>query len=383
MTKINSPTSILEFGSTHLHLAVYDKIVFNQCSFYKEKINYTRIEDTLKDQPIFDLITKAENDLNKHLNEITLLIDSPTIYSLDFSIQKIFDKKIITKTEIDYLINDCENIIKINNIDKEILHTLKHQIIIDDKENEYKNDITIEAHKVTIDLKFILIEKKLCDILKKLFLKKHITIKNIFCTSYIKSLEIINKNEIKGYSSFIDIGLKKSSLSIFKDNKLLYLNNTFVGGDHVTKDISKVLKLDYRKAESEKFKFSKYNNSEINLINNTDNELLRKIINSRLEEIIELLFLDCPVKNNFDPLSNLKLYFIGNGSKVLNDNLLSFGQEFNFIKEMSIIEDEAKDCCDGAMKFLASYTDNNMPKPSISLENKGFFEKLFDYFSSK
>ena len=46
-----------------------------------------------------------------------------------------------------------------------------------------------------------------------------------------------------GYSSFIDIGLKKSSLSIFKNNKLLYLNNTHIGGDHITRDISKILKV--------------------------------------------------------------------------------------------------------------------------------------------
>ncbi len=383
MTEIDSPNSILEFGSTHMHLAVYDKIFLNQCSFYKEKINYTKIEESSKEQPIFNLITKAENDLNKHLNEVTLLIDSPSIHSLDFSIQKIFDKKIISKIEIDYLINDCEKIIKINNTDKEIIHTIKHRILIDDKETEYQNEIMREAHKVIIDLKFILIEKNVCENFKKLFLQKHITIKNIFCTSYIKSLEIINKNQISGYSSFIDIGLNKSSLSIFKDNKLLYLNNTFVGGDLVTKDISKVLKLDYRKAESEKFKFSKNNKTNSNLIDNNDEDLLRKIINSRLEEIIELLFLNCPIKNYFNSDSNLKLYFIGNGSKVLNDNLLSFGPEFNFIKEMSVVQDEAKECCEGAMKFLASHQDNNTKKSSISLENKGFFEKLFNYFSSK
>ena len=50
---------------------------------------------------------------------------------------------------------------------------------------------------------------------------------------------------------------------------------------------------------------------------------------------------------------------------------------------MSVVQDEAKECCEGAMKFLASHQDNNTKKSSISLENKGFFEKLFNYFSSK
>ena len=225
------------------------------------------------------------------------------------------------------------------------------QIMIDDKIFDEKNEIIIEAQKVTIDLKFVLIEKKTCDLIRELFLKKHITLKSIYCTSYIKSLEIIKKNQISGYVSFIDIGLKKSSLTIFQDSKLLYLNNTYIGGHHITNDIVKVLNLDYRKAEAEKFKFSKSNKCEDITINKSDDKMLRKIINARLEEIIELLFLNCPLINNFNFNSDLKLYFIGNGSKVLSENLLSFGPEFSFLKEMSIINETAKDSCDSALKY--------------------------------
>ena len=35
------------------------------------------------------------------------------------------------------------------------------------------------------------------------------------------------------------------------------MNNTHIGGDHITKDISKILKIDYRTAEAKKLKFSK------------------------------------------------------------------------------------------------------------------------------
>ena len=383
MTINKASNSILELGSTHMYLAVYKNSVLNQSSFYLENIDYTRNENSLSDKPIINLITKAEKNLNKHLNEITLLLDSYSIFSLDCSIQKTFDKKKISHDEIDYLINECENIVKTNNIEKEILHIFKSQIIIDGKKIEYQSNFTIEAHKVIIELKFVMINKNICDVFKKLFLKKHITIKNIYCTSYFKSLEIINKNKIKGYCSFIDIGLKKSSLSIFKANQLLYINNTYVGGDHITKDISKVLKYDYRKAEAEKFRFSKRKKSEDFLIDNKEDELLKKIINSRLEEIIELLFIDCPITKNLTSESGIKLYFIGNGSKVLTDNLLSFGPEFNFINEMSIIEEYPRDCCDGVIKYFAKNQEVHYQKQSLSIENKGFFEKLFEYFLKK
>ena len=380
MTKIASPISILEFGSTHIRLAIYDKLILNQCLFYEEKIDFTRNEDSIENHPIFNLIMKAEKDLGQHLNEVLLMMDSSTIHSLDFSIQKNYDKKIVTDEDINYLINESEQIVKKNNQDQDILHIIKSNIIFDNKSIEYIDNISQEVSKANVELKIILINKKNCNSIKNLFIKKHISLKNIFCTSYIKSLGLINKIGILGYSSFIDIGLNKSSLTIFKDNKLLYLNNTHIGGNHVTKDISKILKIDYRKAEAKKLKFSRNNQHELN---DREQKLLKQIINSRLEEIVELLFLNCPlIKNNIFN-SDLKLFFTGNGSRVLNENLLSFGPEFKFINEMSIIDELKKDACDSALKFIAHNEKKHASKPALSLENKGFFERLFEYFSQK
>ena len=93
---------------------------------------------------------------------------------------------------------------------------------------------------------------------------------------------------------------------IFNEKNLIYIGNIHIGGDHITQDISKVLNIDYRKAEAEKLKFSKKNKINDPL---KEKKLLGKIINSRLEEIVELLFLECPLikENNFN--NNLKLNF--------------------------------------------------------------------------
>ena len=49
---------------------------------------------------------------------------------------------------------------------------------------------------------------------------------------------------------------------------------------------------------SRKFKFSKHNKIKEENINSKDDVLLKKIINSRLEEIIELLFLSYKLQNS-------------------------------------------------------------------------------------
>ena len=93
--------------------------------------------------------------------------------------------------------------------------------------------------------------------------------------------------------------------------------------------------------------------------------------------------MNCPIINNNLFNSDLRLFFIGNGSRVLNKNLLSFGSEFNFINEMTIIDEKKSDTCKSAVEFNYEIEKTDLPKPSVILENKGFFEKLFEYFLKK
>ena len=129
MTTITTPISILEFGSTHIRLAIYDENYLSRSYFYEEKIEFTKKLNINENHPVFNLIEKAEKNLGKHLNEISLVLDSPSILSLDFAIKKNYENKKITNQDIDYLINESEQIINKYNKSKEILHTIKSQII--------------------------------------------------------------------------------------------------------------------------------------------------------------------------------------------------------------------------------------------------------------
>ena len=378
MSKISSPISLFELGSTHVNISIYDEFTSSNNLHYEEKLEYTDKQNFFENDQIQNSIVKAEKDLGIHLNEIILLIDSANIKEMNFTIQKNFDKKIITNDDINYLVKESEQIVKASNKDLEVLHIFKNKIILDNNSVEELEIFSQEVYKATIEIKFITIEKIIYKKFQNIFKNNHINVKKIFCTSYIKSIGLINKMDINGFNSFIDIGHKKSCLTIFKDKKLLYLNSIHLGGNHVTNDIAKILKINYRKAEAEKLKFSKKNTT----FDSTDeNDLLRKIINSRIEEIIELLFLNCSyIKDNFFN-NNLRLFFLGNGSKVLNENLLSFGNEFSFIEEMSIIDENKQDCLYSALVFNKKNENLNPQKLSVSLENKGFFEKFFEYFS--
>ena len=56
MTKISSPISIIELGSTHVNLAIYDKFILNQSLHYEKKIDYKKKENIGIDQTVLNLI---------------------------------------------------------------------------------------------------------------------------------------------------------------------------------------------------------------------------------------------------------------------------------------------------------------------------------------
>ena len=67
-----------------------------------------------------------------------------------------------------------------------------------------------------------MISKKIYYDIKNYFIKIIYHLKNVFCTSYIKSLGLIKKLRISDLQFFHRYWFKKSSLSIFKIIKLLY-----------------------------------------------------------------------------------------------------------------------------------------------------------------
>ena len=55
MRETNNHSTILEFGSANLHLAIYDKFILNQNSFYKGKLNYTTINNSIDEKSVINL----------------------------------------------------------------------------------------------------------------------------------------------------------------------------------------------------------------------------------------------------------------------------------------------------------------------------------------
>jgi cell division protein FtsA len=147
-----------------------------------------------------------------------------------------------------------------------------------------------------------------------------------------------------------------------------------IGGNHITKDISKVLKIDLEQAENMKVNFDK----EENFFNNRNFslELLQKIIFARIEEILKMcnqsITLSSITANRF------KIVLMGEGSKILNNHYkdkISIMYDLDFLKE--ITEDVCK------VSFISGIRLNRQEVTVVpkKLIKQGFFEKFFHLFN--
>ena len=319
--------TIIDFGSKNLRIGVFDKTLKN---IYSSSIKLNNsLENSELEKSLNTLIRDAEKNLSTHIENVLLLYDSKDYYSLDISIKKIFDHGISIKKLHTSLLEEASFIVSQNNFNDQIIHLNINNIIFDD--NKELDEIS-EDFKVTsliLEIKFIFLRKALINKISNLFNKNNLKISNLYCSSYVKTFTYRKKFNKENFLIFLDIGHERSSSLIFNNNKLKYFKSIPLGGYNITKDISKVLKLDLDYSENLKIKFnndqtnSNFNKKNFNNINifsellekNISADILKQIVEARVKEILELAVYQNNYINNLMPKNN-KLIFIGEGSRL-------------------------------------------------------------------
>ena len=372
--------SILDFGSSKLRLGIF-KNYLNNSKFISEIDSLDNFEfkshNEKQKQNLQDLIIKTEKEINQHMNNINVMFDCPKILFIDFSIKKDMDKIKSDNSVFKNILQEAKQIIEEKNKNYKILHIIISKYILDgiELDNMPENIIIEEA---ILELKFILAPNIILDSIKELLKDNHISINNFYNSTYVKTLNYTSYFESFDIKTFIDVGYKKTSLALYKNNKLLFLDFLPIGGDHITKDISKVLKKKYN--ESEILKKSLIQ-KEVTFINDEQNhDLLIKIIHARIEEIIDLCFKNI---TDIESIKNKKsiLIFTGEGSKILSKNSIYLKEKYNIFDDLNFFEENCETICTSAFNYESS---NNFSEAIIMPKKQrktGLFERFFYMFS--
>ena len=231
------------------------------------------------------IITSLEKDSNEYIDNVSLMIDSPKMLSVGISLSKKLDGLKLKKSNIQFLVQEAKQQILKYYINHNIAHIIINNYKIDDVDYSYLPD-EIECHFISLDIIFICLPSDLVLYFKKIFSNSNISVNQIICSSYAKSINYKDNLNLNGHLSFIDIGFNKTSVISYFNNKILSLDVLPVGGNYITKDISKVLNIDLEKSEQIKLNFDK-NYRDLN-DKDLPIETLQKIIFYRIDEILEL-----------------------------------------------------------------------------------------------
>ena len=339
-------------------------------AFYAESKFF---RDHLNLEPeIQKIITSFEKDTNEYIDNINLMIDSPKMLSIAMSISKKLDGSKLRQTNIQFLIQEAKQQILKYYTKYNIAHIIINNYKIDDVDYSYLPD-EIECHFISLDIIFICLPSDLVLYFKKIFSNSNISVNQIICSSYAKSINYKDNLNLNGHLSFIDIGFNKTSVISYFNNKILSLDVLPVGGNYITKDISKVLNIDLEKSEQIKLNFDK-NYRDLN-DKDLPIETLQKIIFYRIDEILELCLKSLEL-NLFVP-ERFKILLMGNGSKILGnhpkDNIF-------FSNDIDYLADTLEDICQSGFKFGTQPNNQEVmvvPKKHIKHD---FFERFFHFF---
>jgi len=371
-------------GNKNFHTFIdFGKNEIRACSFNKETkkienqflltIKNNQSKDLLSEEELVeDLIFNLEKKNGEYLDEISLMVDSSDILFISLLIYKKSDEKILNDNFLKYIIDEAKHEINKNYPNHEIVHSIIKNFYLDEKRfSELPKNLS--HNKFGIEFNFFVYPKFFLENLRKTFAKQNVIIKKFIFSSYSKSIFYLNKISNQEKVIFVDIGYEKTSAFLFEDEQIQQFNILPIGGNHISKDISKILKIEISKANEIKLNFNNINNNKD--LRQDEIELVKKIIFSRTEELLEIstLFL----KDNKDP-KKAKLVFFGNGSKILDNK---FKSNIVFNHDIDHLDENYIDICLSGLSLTNSEKEIFSSNVVSKKTEKGFFENFFNLFS--
>ena len=387
-----------DLGSSKIRVSAFNQNNKGQSILIEKNcisdLKSNQINLTEADKIIEEIISELEKKTGEYLDNINIMLDAPETVSINLSLSKKKDGKKITAEDIQYLVQDAKQQILKFNPDKNIIHIVVGNYKVDD---QYYDDppIDVSCRLFSFNIIFICFPKDLIKSLEQLFYKFQISINKVLCSSYTKSLNY--KEQFNSFEkiAFFDLGYQKTSVIIYDKSKLKAFNILPVGSNHITKDISKVLNLSSEESENIKNNLNndisltevdenrKIFNDEFLKKSNFSNETLDlayKIINARIEEILNLSLGAIRFYENHMDINKFKIVLIGQGSKILDNNSIYINEIIPLFEEIVFFPETVETICESGLMLNQGINKQEVVIVPKKIKKIGFFEKLFHFF---
>ncbi len=235
----------------------------------------------LFDKALTEAIIRFKKETGSSIKEIILSLNSTGLISETIKInhQTVNQENI---SEVDLM-----------EIERKILkHAEKHiegEIILHKpikfslKDYDYYSDVEgLDAKKFSAEYIFVHLPKNHLNILEKIFEKRDIFIKTPIFSGNLASAEINAEKEDKNLGFLnIDLGSELTTISVWENNRIIFLENLKLGGKNITKKIAQEEKISFEDAEILK---KENKNKKIKKIIQKELKILAQKIKKILEE---------------------------------------------------------------------------------------------------
>ncbi len=165
------------------------------------------------------LIIEIEREINQQLNKIILIIDDPFTLQINACIKKNFDKSVISKDQIQYLIQDLNHQILKESGNIKVNHIIVNEFLLDGQKILYP-PINKNCEDLVIQVQFICFQKKLIKSLENIFKNHQIEFSYVLCANYTKSIFNEGFNSIFDAAIALKNGYNSNEVSIISKKQV-------------------------------------------------------------------------------------------------------------------------------------------------------------------
>ena len=298
----------LDLGNSKISCIVCD---INSKGQVKPLSFVTRPTNSIKKSVITD-ISKVRTDIKEIISQVanesqteiaSVRLNVPVVNSLtnyfnseiSVSGEKISDlhlKKSVNESEI------LDPVYKYKVIHRSILnYELDNQNNINDPRGMFGDNLKVHFFKLAVRENYI-------KTINTIFEQLDIHIEKFIPTPLSSALAVLKNDEKELGAISIDLGAGSTSISVFENNKLIYLDAIPVGGQHITTDIARGLSTTIESAERLKTLYGSvitnpsddFELIDVHVIGRDSNQFnqinrsqLNRIIKARVEETLELI----------------------------------------------------------------------------------------------
>ena len=288
--------------------------------------------------------------------------------------------------------------------ERTVLHRLPLQFTLDGIRG-IKDPIGMQGRKLGVDMAVITAAKSTLENIRTIVEMNHLQVECFVSSAYAAGLTALVEDEKDLGATIIEMGAGVTSIAIFMEGHLVYVNSVPLGGVHVTSDIARIVSTPMEEAE----RIKTLHGSVLTAIGDSDKlitlpqvgddsnqnpqqietGLLGEIIRPRIEEIFELLLKPLE-KNGFSAAAGQRVVLTGGAAQLtgLEDYLTTlFGRSVRIGRPMGMagiadpIRGPAFAATAGLLRFVSVEFERE-PKPeTLNPRKTGVLGRLGEWFN--